>query len=181
MQSDIVSTLSTEIPGKIISVSIKEGQKINAGDEIAQINVDTSTTGYQGGSAIVGSLQSMKSSITESFDTQILVAESQLKQAQIELAANQVALGDTQDIHEKQNLALESSLVVAEQNLALAETEKQEALKILATKEVNLYSNAKNALTGLMIIDTNLDTYIDEVFEVSEENAYKNDTYEDFL
>ena len=123
----------------------------------------------------------MQESIAESFDTQVGMLESQLRQAQIELSSNSTSLSDTLSIQEKESLANESSILVAQENLLLAETEKIEAEKMFATKKSQLSSNAKNALTGLMIIDTNAASYLDELFSLTVENKYKNDTYEAFL
>jgi len=162
-------------------MNVDEGQSIKAGQSLAEINVDTSSVAAQGAASIVASLSAMKGSISESFDTQIDVINSQIQAAQIELDAAETNLDDTKAIQEKQTLAGESSLVVAQQALAAAEVEKEQSLNVLDTKEKNLYTNAKNALTGLMIIDTNTASFIDEVFEITPENADKNDKYEYFL
>lgn len=181
IESDIVTTLSSEIPGKILDMYVDEGAYLTAWSPIVSINVDTNIVGYQGSANIIWSLSVMQESIAESFDTQVGMLESQLRQAQIELSSNSTSLSDTLSIQEKESLANESSILVAQENLLLAETEKIEAEKMFATKKSQLSSNAKNALTGLMIIDTNAASYLDELFSLTVENKYKNDTYEAFL
>ncbi len=181
VKSDITTTLSSEVGWEILSIPVKEWQKIKVGETIANINVDTSTLAYQWWESIIESFDTMKQSISESFDTQIAVTNSQLQQAQIELDANKVALSDTTSLHLKETDALKGTLKVAEESLALAQAEKSETERTFTTKEATIYSNAKNALTALMIIDTNINTYIDEVFELSKENDYKNDDYYQFL
>lgn len=181
VKSDITTTLSSEVGGEILDIPVKEGQKINAGALVARINVDTSTLAYQGGESVQASLASMKESVAESFDTQISVTKSQLAQAQIELKANTTSLQDTTNLNSKQTDAVSSSLKVAEESLNTAKAEKEQTQKVFDTKESTLYSNAKNALTAIMILDTNTNTYIDEVFELTKENDYKNDDYYTFL
>ena len=181
VRSDITTTLSSEVGWEILASFVKEWQKISAGTEIARINVDTNTLAYLWWEDIQESLESMKESMAESFDTQIGVVRSQLSQTQIEFNANKVSLDDTKALHEKQSASTKSTLKVAEEALTLAQTEKQETEKIFTTKESTLYSNAKNALTALIILDTNINTFIDEVYELTKENDYKNDDYYQFF
>lgn len=181
VQSDINTSLSSEIWGEILSMPVKVWQTLQRGDVIATINVDTSSVAYQWWESVVLSLQSMKQSIWESFDTQIAVAQSQLEEAKIQNQASQTALTDTSSIHERQNEAISSSLEVARESLEAVQAEKQQAENIFKTKEITLYSNAKNALTAIMIVDTNIMTFIDELFWITQENKYKNDEFYDFL
>ncbi len=181
VRSDITTTLSSEVGWEILSTLVKEWQKISAGTEIARINVDTSTLAYLWGDNIQASLESMKQSIAESFDTQVSVTKSQLAQARIEQEANTIALTDTTALHSKQSDALISNIKVAAESLDTAKAEKSETKKIFETKESTLYSNAKNALTALIILDTNINTFVDEVYELTKENDYKNDDYYQFL
>ena len=181
VKSDVTTTLSSEVGGEILSVPIKEWQKITAGGVVASINVDTSTLAYQGWESVQASLSSMKQSIAESFDTQVSVTKSQLTQAQIELEANTTSLNDTTALHSKQSDAITSTIKVATETLDTAKAEKSETEKVFETKESTLYSNAKNALTALIILDTNINTFTDEIYELTKENDYKNDDYYWFL
>ena len=165
----------------MLDVLVREGQTIAQGTPIVSINVDSSIVASQGAQDIIASLTAMQQNIAESFDTQEALIQSQIRQAQIELQANATNLSDTQAIQEKESLSNQSSVVVAQKNLTLAQTEKTQTENIFATKKSQLLENAKNAITGLMIIDTNVASYLDELLSLTPENEYKNDDYEAFL
>lgn len=181
LESDIVTTLSSEVPGKVLDVLVHEGQTIAQGTPIVSINVDSSIVAFQGAQDIITSLSAMQQNIAESFDTQEALIQSQIRQAQIELQANATNLSDTQAIREKESLSNESSVLVAQRNLTLTQTEKTQTENIFTTKKSQLLENTKNAITGLMIIDTNVASYLDEIFSLTPENKYKNNDYDQFL
>lgn len=181
VQSDITTALSSEVGGEILSMPVKVWQTIKVGDTVASINVDTSNVAYQWWQGVLESLESMKESISESFDTQMSLTRSQLKQAQIELEASKIALNDAVNVHTKQTDAVSSGLKVTQVALDTTIAEKEQVENVFRTKESTLYSNAKDALTAMMIVQTNINTYVDEVFGLTKENDYKNNEYYQFL
>lgn len=180
--------LAPKVGGKIVSISKNVGDKVSVGETIAMLDASEAKTGYSSSNEIISSMQNLKKSTSEMFDSQILAMEQKISQAKIGIQMadiwakwSQVWLWDVKNTIENQLSTIDSQIHTADIWLQKAKLQLENTIISLDTKENDMYTNSKSALTSANILTSNIIVFLDTLFGITESNKYKNDSFEIYI
>lgn len=180
--------LSAKIGGKITSLSKKVWDRVNIWEVVGMLDATEAKTWFQSSNDILASLESLKVSTSQMFDSQIWVMEEKIKSAKtwIEIAdvwvsGSEAGLVDTKKINDDQIKTIETQIITAQTALESTQLQLENTKNTLNQKEADIYSNSKNALSSANILSSNILNFVDNLFGVTWANKYKNDDYELYL
>ncbi|MGE4444427.1 MAG: efflux RND transporter periplasmic adaptor subunit [Candidatus Altimarinota bacterium] len=180
--------LAPKIGGKIISITKNVGDFVQSGEIIATLDGTEAKTGYTSSNEIIKNLEILKNSTSQMFDSQILVMEEKIKQAQIgiEIAVigskgNEIGVNDTKNINQNQLKTIDSQIQTAQTNIENALLQLENTNNLLIQKENEIYSNSKSSITNANILASNIIDFLDSIFGVTQANKYKNENFEIYL
>lgn len=174
IESEIKTEIWTKQWWKINEIYVKEWDFVQAWDIIAKLDNSENTENLKNQELMLFQMQNLKNSVSNSFDSQIEVTKSLKNQANINLDWTKQILDLTKWMKEKELWALKSQIDTSKNALEAAQIELEQTKIVLKTKEENLYSNWKNAITSSMIVDTNTIKFVDSLLWVV--NMDKNNT-----
>lgn len=180
--------LAPKVGGKIVSISKNVWDSVSVGETIAMLDSSEAKTGYSSSNEIIWSLETLKKSTSEMFDSQIIAMEQKISQAKIgiEMADigakwNEVWLWDVKNTIENQLMTIDSQINGANISLETAKLQLENTINTLDIKENDMYSNSKSAITNANILWENILVFLDTLFGVSDSNKYKNDSFEIYI
>ncbi len=182
VESNLKTQLWTKQWWLIRDIYVKEGDIVNAWDIIARFDNAESSTSLVNQEKMILQMQELKDSISKSYDSQIDITRSLENQININLNWANNILSLTKNIKDKELASINSQIETTKNALETTKIELEQTKLVFNTKEKNLYSNGKNAITSSMIIDTNTIKYADELlWVINPTNDDNNDVFEDFL
>lgn len=180
--------LAPKIGWKIISITKNVWDFIQSGEIIATLDGTEAKTWYTSSNEIIKNLEILKNSTSQMFDSQILVMEEKIKQAQIgiEIAVigskgNETGVNDTKNINQNQLKTIDSQIQTAQTNIENALLQLENTNNLLIQKENEIYSNSKSSITNANILASNIIDFLDSIFWVTQANKYKNENFEIYL
>lgn len=180
--------LAPKVGGKIVSISKNVWDSVSVGETIAMLDSSEAKTGYSSSNEIIWSLETLKKSKSEMFDSQIIAMEQKISQAKIgiEMADiwakwNEVWLWDVKNTIENQLMTIDSQINGANISLETAKLQLENTINTLDIKGNDMYSNSKSAITNANILWENILVFLDTLFGVSDSNKYKNDSFEIYI
>jgi len=180
--------LAPKIGWKIISITKNVWDFVQSGEIIATLDGTEAKTWYTSSNEIIKNLEILKNSTSQMFDSQILVMEEKIKQAQIgiEIAVigskgNEIGVNDTKNINQNQLKTIDSQIQTAQTNIENALLQLENTNNLLIQKENEIYSNSKSSITNANILASNIIDFLDSIFWVTQANKYKNENFEIYL
>lgn len=180
--------LAPKIGWKIISITKNVWDFVQSGEIIATLDGTEAKTWYTSSNEIIKNLEILKSSTSQMFDSQILIMEEKIKQAQIgiEIAVigskgNEIGVNDTKNINQNQLKTIDSQIQTAQTNIENALLQLENTNNLLIQKENEIYSNSKSSITNANILASNIIDFLDSIFWVTQANKYKNENFEIYL
>lgn len=180
--------LAPKIGWKIISITKNVWDFVQSGEIIATLDWTEAKTWYTSSNEIIKNLEILKNSTSQMFDSQILVMEEKIKQAQIgiEIAVigskgNEIGVNDTKNINQNQLKTIDSQIQTAQTNIENALLQLENTNNLLIQKENEIYSNSKSSITNANILASNIIDFLDSIFWVTQANKYKNENFEIYL
>lgn len=180
--------LSAKIGGKITSLSKKVGERVTVWEVVGTLDATEAKTWFQSSNDILASLESLKISTSQMFDSQINVMEQKIDSAKtgIEIAdvwlnGTQAGYSDTQKITENQIKTIETQILSAQTGLETTQLQLENTKNTLTQKETDIYSNSKNALSSANILWNNILDFLDNLFGITDANKYKSDSYDTYI
>ncbi len=180
--------LAPKIGWKIISITKNVWDFVQSGEIIATLDGTEAKTWYTSSNEIIKNLEILKNSTSQMFDSQILVMEEKIKQAQIgiEIAVigskgNETGVNDTKNINQNQLKTIDSQIQTAQTNIENALLQLENTNNLLIQKENEIYSNSKSSITNANILASNIIDFLDSIFWVTQANKYKNENFEIYL
>ncbi|MFA5916735.1 MAG: efflux RND transporter periplasmic adaptor subunit [Candidatus Gracilibacteria bacterium] len=182
VESNIKTQLGTKQGGLIREIYVKEGDRVNVGDIIARFDNAEGSTSLANQENMLLQMQNLKNAVSKTYDSQIDVTKSLENQININLNGANNILSLTKNIKDKDLASINSQIETTKNALETTKIELEQTKLVFDTKEKNLYSNAKNAITSSMIIDTNTVKFADQLLGViNPTNDDNNDVFQDFL
>ncbi len=182
VESNIKTQLWTKQWWLIREIYVKEWDRVNAWDIIARFDNAESSTSLVNQEKMILQMQELKDSVSKSYDSQIDITRSLENQININLNWANNILSLTKNIKDKELASINSQIETTKNALETTKIELEQTKLVFDTKEKNLYSNGKNAITSSMIIDTNTIKYVDEIlWVINSTNDNNNDEFQDFL
>lgn len=180
--------LAPKVWWKIISLSKKVWDPVKAGEVVATLDAIEAKTGYNSSNEIIKNLETLKVSTSQMFDSQILVMEEKIKQAQIGIEIsnigakwNEIWVSETKDTVENQLKTIESQIESAQTAIESSILQLENTKNILSQKENDIYSNSKSAITNANILANNIIDFLDNIFWITPANTYKKKDYDIYL
>ncbi len=173
---------------KVVSMNKEVGDSVRDWEIIRTLDWIEAKTWYNSSENIINQLNLLKNLTSETYDKQILQAEEKLKQIQnwIDMANIWVSwsnnwLNDIKNITEEQLKTASSQIEQAQIWLETAKTNLENNKNILKQKEEDIYNNSKNAIENANVVLSNIIDFLDNLYGVTNQNKYKNDSYEIYL
>lgn len=180
--------LAPKVGWKIISITKNIWDYVKSGEVIATLDGTEAKTWYASSNEIIKNLESLKISTSQMFDSQILVMEEKMKQAQtgIEIAIigsqwNEAGVADTKNITQNQLKTIDSQIQTAQTGLETALLQLENTKNSLSQKENEIYSNSKSSITNANILASNIIDFLDTIFWVTQANKHKNNDFNIYL
>lgn len=178
-------SLSAKVWWKIVSISKNVWDRVSAWEIIANLDSTEAKTWYSSSEEIISSLNALKSSTSEMYDSQIQVMQEKIKSAEkwVEIAKIQVTWSeawtqDTKNINNSQINTIDAQIMQAQTWLETAKLQLENGKNTLNQKETDIYNNSKNAISNANIFANNLTDFLDNIYWVTDSNKYKNDGFE---
>ena len=182
VESNIKTQLWTKQWWLIGDIYVKEWDIVNAWDIIARFDNAEWSTSLANQENMLLQMQSLKNAVSKSYDSQIDITKSLENQININLNWANNILSLTKNMKDKDLASINSQIETTKNALETTRIELEQTKLVFDTKEKNLYSNAKNAITSSMIIDTNTIKYADQLlWVINPTNDDNNDAFQDFL
>lgn len=180
--------LAPKVGWKIISITKNIWDYVKSGEVIATLDWKEAKTWYASSNEIIKNLESLKISTSQMFDSQILVMEEKMKQAQtgIEIAIigsqwNEAGVADTKNITQNQLKTIDSQIQTAQTGIETALLQLENTKNSLSQKESEIYSNSKSSITNANILASNIIDFLDTIFWVTQANKHKNNDFNIYL
>lgn len=180
--------LAPKVGWKIISITKNVWDYIKSGEIIATLDGTEAKTWYASSNEIIKNLETLKNSTSQMFDSQIIVMEEKIKQAQtnIEIALigsqwNEKGIADTKNITQNQLKTIDSQIQTAQTGLETALLQLENTKNSLSQKESEIYSNSKSSITNANILASNIIDFLDTIFWVTQANKHKNNDFNIYL
>lgn len=182
VESNIKTQLWTKQWWLIREIYVKEGDRVNVWDIIARFDNAEGSTSLANQENMLLQMQNLKNAVSKTYDSQIDVTKSLENQININLNWANNILSLTKNIKDKDLASINSQIETTKNALETTKIELEQTKLVFDTKEKNLYSNAKNAITSSMIIDTNTVKFADQLlWVINPTNDDNNDVFQDFL
>lgn len=182
VESNIKTQLWTKQWWLIREIYVKEWDRVNAWDIIARFDNAEGSTSLANQEKMLEQMQNLKNSVSKSYDSQIDITKSLENQININIEWVNNVLALTKNIKDKDLASINSQIETTKNALETTKIELEQTKLVFDTKEKNLYSNGKNAITSSMIIDTNTVKFADQLlWVINPTNDDNNDAFQDFL
>lgn len=175
------SILSTKSGWRILSLLKNKWDRVLLWEKLAFLDADEAQVWYQASANVISSLNSLKSSVSSTYDAQILAMTQSLNKAEQALKWITTGKENTVNINASELVIYENKLQEAVLNYEFVKKNLEETKNVLDLQKEQIYKNAKNAITSSLILDTNIINFIDELLWVTPANRDKNDDFEDYL
>lgn len=180
--------LAPKVGWKIISITKNIWDTVKVWEIIATLDSLEAKTWYASSQDIIKNLEKLKTSTSDMFESQILVMQEKIKQAQtgIEIAqiwakGNEIGVWETKETLQNQLKTLDTQIESAQTQIESSILQLENTQTLLSQKETDIYSNSKSALQNADILASNIIDFLDILFWVSWENEDKNDDFEIYL
>lgn len=173
--------LAPKVGGKIVSINKNVWDKVKIWEIVATLDSTEAKTWYSSSLDIISSLESLKKSTSEMFESQIQVMQEKISQANTAIEMADISIDWANSwIKDTQN-TIESGLKTIDTQIENLETQIENTTNSLNNKENDIYNNSKNAISNANIFASNLVDFLDNLFWVTDWNKYKNDAFEIYL
>ncbi|MDD5769720.1 MAG: efflux RND transporter periplasmic adaptor subunit [Candidatus Gracilibacteria bacterium] len=180
--------LSAKAGGKIVSIKKNVGDKVSIGELIATLDSSEAKTGYSSSNEIIGSLETLKVSTSQMYDSQIDVMQEKIKSAKAGIEIAKVGVSgseegsiDTKNIIQNQLKTIDTQISTAETGFESAKLQLENTKNTLEQKETDIYSNSKNAISNANILASNIIDFLDNLFGITDANKNKNDSFDIYI
>lgn len=181
-------SLAPKVWWKITQLYKKVWDNVKVWELVAILDSQEAKTWYASTNDIISNLQNLKISTSAMFDSQILVMEEKIKQAQTSIQIAQIwSLGintwvsDTKKTIESQLNSIDSQISTSQTSLQTAKLNLENSKNILDQKIKDIYSNSKSSISNADIFIDNTIDFLDSIFWVTNQNKNKNDDFEIYL
>lgn len=180
--------LAPKVGWKIISITKNVWDRVKVWEIIATLDSLEAKTWYASSQDIIKNLERLKVSTSEMFNSQILVMQEKIKQAQtgIEIAqigakGNETSVWETKETLQNQLKTLDTQIESAQTQIESSILQLENTQMLLSQKESDIYSNSQSAITSAEILASNTIDFLDALFWVTPKNQYKNDDFDIYL
>lgn len=173
--------LSSKSWWKIISLLKNKWDRVNSWEKLAFLDSDEAKVWYQTSASVISSLNSLKSTISLSYDAQIEAKNQTLKKAENTVKWIETGKENTINTNTSEVQVYENKLQEAEINLEFLKKNLTQTENVLEWKKEQIYKNAVNAITKALILDSSIINFTDELLWITPENKDKNDSFDDYL
>lgn len=181
LQSSNETFVSFKMPWRIKNLYVEEGDIVKKWQLLAELDGNEVKSQFSSVKDMINSLWNVYKSTESMFDSQIASMKIKIQQAKSAMEGTQIWLADTKNISTEQIQTAEKKVNQAKIGVATAKTNLEHTKQVLSTKELNIYSNAKNAISNANIVETNFLNFVDQTFGISDANKHKNDGFENYL
>ncbi len=180
--------LAAKVGWKITSITKEVWESVKAWEIIATLDSLEAKTGYSSSQDIINNLENLKNSTNQMFESQILMMQEKIKQAQtgIEIAdigakGIETWVWETKETLQNQLKTLDNQIESAQTQIESTILQLENTKNILSQKESDIYTNSKSAITNADILAHNIIDFLDSLLWVSPVNQYKNDAFDIYL
>lgn len=180
--------LAPKVGWKIISITKNVWDVVKVWEIIATLDSLEAKTWYASSQDVIKNLEDLKYSTSQMFDSQILVMQEKIKQAQTGIEISNISVKWTETWVWETKETLESQLKTLDKQIESAQTQIESSLlqlentkNILSQKETDIYSNSKSAINNADILASNIIDFLDNIFWITPANKYKNENFDIYL
>ncbi len=169
--TDQESTLSFQLPGKVLSILTQEWDIVKKWDILAVIDGNEIQVAVTSSDWMIRALRQLQWATSAMFDAQINTMKHKVQQAAIGKDSLQTS-GNTVG-----NIQINTAEIWFLTNMV----ELDSTTQLLNQQEFSLYTNAQNAFAQTKVFLEPLGIFLDELFGISNLNYNKDDSYETYL
>ncbi len=181
-------TLWAKVGWKIVSITKNVWDKVKIWEVVATLDAIEAKTWYSSSLDIISSLEALKISTSQMYDSQIEVlngkinsAKTWIEMANIWVSWSEAWTQDTKNISQNQLKTIDSQISQAQIWLESIKLQLENTKDNLNQKEEDIYSNSKNAISNANILANNLVDFLDNIYWVTDKNKYTNDSFEMYI
>ena len=181
-------TLWAKVWWKVISISKNIWDRVKIWEILATIDSKEAATWYNSSEDILKSLENLKNTTSQMYDSQINILNEKISQAKTNLEISDIWINwvlawtnDTKNIINSQVETINSQINTANIWFDTAKLNLENSINNFNLKENEMYSNSKNAISNANILSSNINDFLDNFFWITETNRYKNDSFEIYI